>query len=58
MAASCVVGLVALELVLGLLNVVFLTPTWLSLVHLALADGLWLAWVWLGAELLQGGEAS
>lgn len=52
-AARTFVGLVALELALGFVNVLLLAPTWLSLVHLALADGLWVAWVWLGAELLE-----
>jgi heme A synthase len=52
-AARIVVGMVALEFVLGFVNVVLLTPIWLSLIHLALADGLWMAWVWLGAELFQ-----
>jgi cytochrome c oxidase assembly protein subunit 15/protoheme IX farnesyltransferase len=52
-AAKLVVGIVGVEVLLGFLNVVLLTPIWLSLVHLALADGLWMAWVWLGAELLQ-----
>lgn len=54
-AARAVVGLVALEMALGLANVLLLTPIWLSLVHLALADGLWISWVWLAAELLQEG---
>lgn len=52
-AAKIVVWLVGLEFVLGFVNVVLLTPTGLSLAHLALADGLWMAWVWLGAELFQ-----
>jgi len=52
-AARIVVGLVALEFVLGFANILLLTPTWLSLLHLAVADGIWLAWVWLAAELLQ-----
>jgi len=50
-AAKIVVGLVGLEVLLGAVNVILLTPTWLSLTHLALADGLWIAWVWLGAAL-------
>jgi heme A synthase len=54
-AATIVVGLVVVEIFLGVANVVLLTPTWLSLVHLAVADGLWVAWVWLAAELLQAG---
>ena len=52
-AARTVVGLVGLEFMLGISNVLLLTPVWLSLVHLAVADGLWIAWVWLGAEFLQ-----
>lgn len=55
-AARLVVVFVAAEFALGTANVVLLTPVWLSLVHLALADGLWMAWVWLGAELLQEPE--
>lgn len=51
-AARLVVGLVALAAVVGGLNVILLTPVWLSLVHLATADLLWIAWVWLGASLL------
>ena len=57
-AARAVVALVALELSLGIANVVLLTPIWLALTHLALADGLWLAWVWLAAELLQADESA
>jgi heme A synthase len=53
LAARAVVGLVGLEFMLGILNVLLLTPVWLSLVHLAVADLLWIAWVWLGAEFLQ-----
>jgi len=52
-AAKAVVVIVALEVSVGIVNVLLLAPTWLSLVHLVLADGLWVAWVWLGAELLQ-----
>ncbi len=52
-AARLVVALVAVEMLLGVANVLLGTPIWLSLVHLALADGLWIAWVWLGAGLLQ-----
>lgn len=53
LAARIVVGVVVVEFALGVLNVVLGTPTWLSLIHLALADVLWMAWVWLGAEMLQ-----
>lgn len=52
-AARIVIGIVVLQFVGGVLNVLLLTPVWLSLVHLALADVLWIAWVWMSAELLQ-----
>jgi heme A synthase len=50
-AAITVVGLVVTAAVLGGLNVILLTPVWLSLIHLLVAAELWMAWVWLGAEL-------
>jgi heme A synthase len=52
-AGRAVVVLVGVQFLLGAVNVVLLTPVWLSLLHLALADAVWVAWVWLGAELLQ-----
>ena len=39
------VGLVTLQLVAGAANVLLLAPVWLQLVHLALADGLWIVLV-------------
>lgn len=51
-AARVVVGVVFVELVVGVLNVVTLTPIAVSLLHLLLADVLWIAWVWMGAEIL------
>lgn len=51
-AARVVVGVVFVELVVGVINVWALTPIAIQLVHLLLADVLWIAWVWLGAELL------
>ncbi len=50
-ATRWVVGLVAGQFALGILNVVLLTPVWMQLVHLAAADALWIAWVWLAAEV-------
>ena len=38
-------GLVLAQLALGGLNVVLGTPLWLSVVHLLVADVLWIAWV-------------
>lgn len=52
-----VTGLVVLQLGAGLLNVVLLAPIWLQLVHLLLADLLWLALVLLTASALARQEA-
>ena len=52
-AGSLVIGLVALQFVGGVVNILLGTPVWLSLVHLLLADLLWISWVWMAAELLQ-----
>jgi heme A synthase len=52
-AARIVVGAVVGQIALGFLNVVAGTPVWLSLIHVMVADVLWVAWVWLGAEVSQ-----
>lgn len=49
--AKIVLGAVVIQIVLGAANVALLTPLALSLVHLLVADILWMAWVWLGLEL-------
>lgn len=41
-------GILLAQLAAGLLNVVLLAPIWLQLVHLALADALWIALVLYG----------
>lgn len=52
-AASRVVVLVVfLQLIVGVVNIWTLTPIAIQLIHLALADTIWLAWVWMGASLL------
>lgn len=51
--ARVVVGFVSLQLLVGALNVLLHAPIWLQLVHLAVADGLWIAWVWLGLGVKQ-----
>lgn len=51
-ASRVVVAVVFTELVVGVVNVWLLTPIAIQLVHLLLADLLWIAWVWLGVELL------
>ncbi len=50
--ARRVVWLVGLMMATGLLNVLLGVPTWMQLVHLALADTLWIAYVFLSARSL------
>jgi heme A synthase len=50
--AASVVALVAAQLCAGLLNAALLAPVWLQIVHLLLADLLWLALVLLSASTL------
>jgi heme A synthase len=48
-----VIALVGMELAAGMLNLYLLAPVWMQLVHLLLADLLWIALVLLGAALLE-----
>jgi cytochrome c oxidase assembly protein subunit 15 len=45
--AYLLVGITGLQLLCGLLNLALLAPTWMQLVHLGLADGVWIALVLL-----------
>ena len=47
-----VVCLSALQLALGFLNVLLLAPTWMQMVHLLVADLLWISFVLLGVSVL------
>ncbi len=47
---QALVGLLALQLVIGTVNVWLLAPVWLQLVHLAVTDAIWLAAVWMACE--------
>jgi heme A synthase len=51
-AALLLAGLVALQLLVGLVNLALLAPVALQLCHLLLADAVWLAVVALGARAL------
>lgn len=51
--AFLVAGLAALQLGVGLLNVVLLAPVWMQLVHLLLADAVWIAFVIFSASVLR-----
>ncbi len=54
--AWAVLGLVAAQFAVGLVNAALLAPIWLQIVHLLLADLLWLALVLLSAESLRPSE--
>ena len=58
--AKIVLGGVVAQIALGAAAVALLTPLALSLLHLLVADILWMAWVWLGLELtaVRAGNAS
>jgi heme A synthase len=51
--ASGVALLAVTQLLAGLINVVLLAPVWMQLLHLLLADALWITLVLLGAVLLR-----
>ncbi len=47
-----VIALSGLQVLAGLTNVLLLAPIWMQLVHLLLADGVWIALILLGAQVL------
>ena len=49
--ATTVTALVGVQLAVGAVNVLLLAPVWLQLVHLLLADALWIALVLLASRL-------
>jgi cytochrome c oxidase assembly protein subunit 15 len=51
-AAQAVAGFVVVQLVAGLVNVALLAPVWLQIVHLLLADLVWIGLVLLAARYL------
>lgn len=55
--AIAVAALAGIQLAAGVLNIVLLAPVWMQIVHLALADAVWIAAVLLGASLLSAGAA-
>jgi cytochrome c oxidase assembly protein subunit 15 len=55
--ARAVVGLVGVMLVTGAVNVALGVPVWMQLVHLALADALWISYVFLAAKTLEARPA-
>ena len=53
-----VVVLAGVQLLGGILNVLLLAPVWMQIVHLLLADLLWIAFVLLAAQVLSAGRAA
>jgi heme a synthase len=52
------ITLVGVELAAGMLNLFLLTPVWMQLIHLLLADLLWIVLVLLSASVLENTRAS
>jgi heme a synthase len=52
------IALVGMELAAGVLNLFLLAPVWMQLIHLLLADLLWIVLVLLGAVVLEKSPAS
>ena len=52
LAGWAVASLAVGQVLVGLLNVLLLAPVWMQMVHLLLADGLWIAFVILSASSL------
>ena len=56
--ARAVTGLVLLQLGLGVLNIFLLAPVLLQLMHLLVADAIWIAYILLGATALGAPRAA
>ncbi len=50
--------LMLIQLGLGLLNIVLKTPLWLQILHLAIADLIWITYVWVSAQTLASDSSS
>ena len=50
--AQILIGLVVVQLLAGVVNVLLLAPVWMQLAHLLLADGVWILLVIVSAGLL------
>jgi heme a synthase len=58
LAAEALTALVVVQVVAGLANVLLLAPAWLQVVHLALADAVWIALVLVAAWTLAPARAA
>lgn len=54
-AARWIPALVGLMLLSGIASVLMGVPIWMQIVHLLLADALWITYVWISAQALQVG---
>ncbi|MGE5361168.1 MAG: COX15/CtaA family protein [Bacteroidales bacterium] len=54
--AAAVAGFAALQMVAGVANVLLLAPVWMQMVHLLIADAVWISYVIMGARLVQDRE--
>jgi heme A synthase len=50
--ATGLIGLVVIQWLAGLVNVLLLAPVWMQMLHLLLADSVWVLFVLLGARVL------
>ncbi|MCI0572720.1 MAG: COX15/CtaA family protein [Myxococcaceae bacterium] len=51
-ASTALAALFGVQLLAGVVNLVLLAPVWMQLLHLLLADAVWLAFLFLGAACL------
>jgi heme a synthase len=58
LAAEALTALVVVQVVAGIANVLLLAPVWLQVVHLALADGVWIGLVLIAAWTLAPARAA
>jgi heme A synthase len=50
--AATLVGLIVIQLLLGVVNLLLLAPVWMQILHLLTADAVWIAFVLLSVESL------
>ncbi|GMV88109.1 MAG: hypothetical protein AMXMBFR81_10400 [Chthonomonas sp.] len=53
--ANAVIGLLVIEMTAGFVNVLLKAPVWMQILHLLLADGMWIALILLSASALAEG---
>jgi heme A synthase len=56
--AILVIGLVLIQWMAGLVNILLLAPVWMQLIHLLLADLVWISWVLLSANVFTRSAAA